>query len=241
MTVLVWRILSIMALILFVVLVITLSTTRLLRNRYYYPFHLDEMIKNTKSINSDNYIYFTTGATKDYIPKYVICKTLYDKYLVCNFSREYKNITYFVVQYTRRKRVLSVLKCDERETTNSSKIISLNTRCKYVNVVVGTVNEQTINSNVIRPLSLKKIRTFAFLKSLLVFALIFTLRQVVIEVVNILYGGIYAKLMLTDLSNYLCVVISFVLCLLSYLINQGCLRRRNAKELSGGAIEYEFL
>ena len=64
MTVLIWRILSIIAIILFIGGIVLLSTLKLLRNRYYYPFHEDELIKNTKSVNSDNYIYFTTGATK---------------------------------------------------------------------------------------------------------------------------------------------------------------------------------
>jgi hypothetical protein len=123
MTVLIWRILSIVAIILFIGGIVLLSTMKLLKNRYYYPFHQDELIKNTKSVNSDNYIYFTTGATKNYIPKYVVCKTLYDKFLICNFAQKYVKINYFVVQYNRRRKVISVLNCVEQNTTEKGILL----------------------------------------------------------------------------------------------------------------------
>jgi len=238
MTVLIWRILSIVAIILFIGGIVLLSILKLLGNKYYSPFHEDELIKNTKSVNSDNFIYFTTGVTKNYIPKYVICKTLYDKFLICNFAQKYVKIVYYVVQYSARRKVISVLKCAEENTVDSSKIISLHRRCKYVNVVVGQINAQTINTNVIRPLSLSKIRLHSFLSSLVMFCGLFAFRQLFCEFV---LGSMYLKLFLTSLPNYLMVLVSVVLCFFSYLITSGCLRRKNAKSLSGGALEYEFL
>ena len=238
MTVLIWRILSIIAIILFIGGIVLLSTLKLLRNRYYYPFHEDELIKNTKSVNSDNYIYFTTGATKNYIPKYVVCKTLYDKFLICNFAQKFVKINYFVVQYNRRRKVISVLNCVEQNTVESSKIVSLHRRCRYVNVVVGQVNAQTINTNVIRPLSLVKIRLHSFLTSLIMFCGLFAFRQLFCEIV---LGSPFLRQFLVSLPNYLIILISIILCFFSYLINSSSLRRKNAKSLSGGALEYEFL
>ena len=237
MTIIVWRILCLVSMALFIIGLFTLLFTRLLKNKYYHNFSRDELMRKTDTANSKNYIYFTSGETKKFIKKYVYAKTAFDKFLVCNFTKSFQNITYFVMEYTRHGRVISVKQVKEYNTGDTSKVIALNKRCAYVNVVIGCADGLEVNSNVIRPLSLTKIRLYAFLKSFTIFLGLFWVRHVLIEVI----GGAYMKFYLTDLMNYIAVGASFIFALLSYFITVLCFRRKNVKALNGGVLEYEFV
>lgn len=237
MTMFIWRILSAVSVGVFVLGLILLLCLRLLKNRYYHEYTEDELLKKEKTANSKNSIYFTSGETKKFIKKYVVCKTLYDKYLVCNFVKSFEEITFFVVQYSCLKKVIGVLNVTQRNTGDSSKVIALKRRCKYVNVVVGTADGVTVNSNVIRPIPMAKVRIHAILKSLTMFAFLFAVRHAAVE----LFGGIYTKQFLDNFYNYGIIALSFLLSVLSYLITALCFRRKNAKIRNGGALEYEFV
>lgn len=237
MTMFVWRIISAVSVFIFVLGIVLLLALRLLKNRYYHEYTQDELLKKVKAANSKNSIYFTSGETKNFIKKYVICKTLYDKYLVCNYTRNFEDITYFVLQYSHLKRVIGVITVTHRDTGDSSKVIALKKGCAYVNVVIGTADGIVVNSNVIRPLPMSKVRINAALRSLTMFSFLFAVRHAAVE----LFGGIYTMQFLGSFLNYALIGGSFVLALLSYLITALCFRRRNAKIRNGGALEYEFL
>lgn len=233
-----WRILTYVSAGLFVAVSVLLLCLHLLKNRYYHSYHDDELIKNERTDNSYNSLYFTHGETRKYIKKYVICKTVYDKFLVCNFADDCKHILYYVLQYNHRKRPIAVLRVEEDVAGDSSKVISLHRRCAYVNVVVGTVDGLTLNTEVIRPLSVHKIRMHALLKSFALFLGLFVLRQVLAEII---VGKTYLRQFMTGLYNYIAVGASFVLALLHYFITVACLRGKNSKRLSGGNLVYDFL
>ena len=223
--------------VLFLAGLISLAAARLLKNRYYHSFEQDELFKSKKTTNSKNDIYFSSGETAKYIKKYVLCITSLDKYLVCNYVRSFNDITYFVIEYTAHRRVIGVKQIREFGTGLSSKIIAIHKKCAYVNVVIGTADGVVINTDVIRPLSLVKVRLNAFLTSLTMFTGLFWVRHILIEIL----GGQFIKFYLTDLMNYIAVGASFVLALLSYLITVLCYRKKNNKALNGGALEYEFV
>ncbi len=237
MTMFVWRILGAVSVGVCILGLILLLSLRLLKNGYYHEYTQDELLKKVKAANSKNSIYFTSGETKNFIKKYVICKTLYDKYLVCNYAKNFGEISYFVLQYSRLKRVIGVINVTHRDTGDSSKVIALKKGCAYVNVVIGTADGITVNSNVIRPLPMSKVRIHAAIKSLVLFTFLFAVRHAAIE----LFSGIYTRAFLGNFLNYALIAASFVLALISYLITALCFRRRNAKIRNGGALEYEFL
>lgn len=237
MTVYIWRILFIVSIVLLIGLIVLKCVLRLLKNKYYHQFHNNELIKDTKTANSHNYLYFTNGETRHYIKKYVVCKTAFDKYVICNFTKKFETIAYFVIQYSKNKKVISVMKIVETNTSESSRVISLKKNCKYVNVVIGTANDYVINENIIRPLALRRIRLHTFLRCSIIYLILFIIRHLIIEVL----GGLQIKLYLTNLFNYLAVFGTALLMLLSYFITVKCLRRRNVKSLTGGALEYEFI
>ncbi|MCI8458887.1 MAG: hypothetical protein HFE46_04410 [Clostridia bacterium] len=238
MTVLCWRILCGVSAGAFVGVSVLLLCLHLLKNRYYHNYHDDELIKTERTDNSLNTLYFTHGETRKYIKKYVICKTVYDKFLVCNFADKCAHILYYVLQYNSRKRPIAVLRVEEDITGDSSKVIALDRRCAFVNVVAGTADGVALNTDVIRPLSVNRIRLHAFLKSFALFLGLFVLRHVLIELIA---GNMFLRQYLTHLFNYIAVGGSFVLAVLHYFITVQCLRGKNGKRLSGGNLTYDFL
>ena len=244
MSILIWRILCLASAALFIAGVILLLVTNLTKNKYYHNYHEDELLKKERTTNSVNRIYLTSGETKKFIKKYVICKSAYEKYLVCNFTEKFSSIKYFVVQFNRRKKVISVLEITENYLmTTDSKIIALKKNCARVNVVVGTVNGLEINKNYVRPISLYRLRLYAFIKSFTIFTALFVLRHVLVEVLggSFIFGRNVVMQYLNNSMNYIAVGASFLLAVLSYLITVLCFRRKNNKAMNGGALEYEFV
>jgi len=237
MELLIWRIICIASAALFVAFVISLLCTRLIKNKYYHNYEADELFKREKRTNSVNFIYLTSGETKKFVKKYVISRTAYDNYLVCNYAKNFKQIRFFVMQYTSGKRVISVLKVTDSETGSASKVISLSRRCAYVNIVIADADGAVLNTEVIRPIALYKLRLYSFLKSAAIFFGLFVVRHVIIE----LFGGMFVLQYLNHYLNYAAIGGSFVLALLSYLITVACFRRKNVKEADGGVLEYEFV
>lgn len=229
-----------MAAVLFVIVLVILFCSGILRNRYYRPFKSDELIKQTKTTNSLNKLYFTSGETQTYIRRYVVCKTLYDKYLVCNFVRQFKQISYFVVQYSKLRRVIHVARVFEANTGTSSRVISLNKRCEYVNVIISTADNTVINSNFIRPISMTRANMYAFLKSLALFCGLFLLRHALIEIFGNNQGDLAVQY-LNSVFGYVSLAIVAVVSILSYIVTVLCLRSKNINRMTGGALEYEFV
>ncbi|MDE7087552.1 MAG: hypothetical protein K2O67_05095, partial [Clostridia bacterium] len=142
MSILLWRILCLITAVIFVAGVIVLLAANLTKNRYYRNYHEDELLKKERSVNSINSIYLTRGETRKYIKKYVVCKSAYEKYLVCNFAARYKKIRFYVVQFSKRKKVISVLEITQTEVTeSSSRIIALKRKCARVNVVIASADD----------------------------------------------------------------------------------------------------
>lgn len=238
MTLLIWRVLASVSAAFFVVVTTLLLGLRLLKNGYYRAFEDDELVKETHSDNSANAIYFTSGHTRKYIKKYVLCRTAFDRYMVCNFARSFGRITYFVVQYTKNKRVKKVLRIDETDTGDESKVIALHRACARVNVIVAEADGVTLNTDVIRPLSLAKIRLHSFLKSFALFLGLFVLRHFIVELA---LDSVRLDVYLNHLFNYAAIAGSFLLAAIGYWISVRCLCGKNAKGLNGGVLEYDFL
>ena len=88
MTLTVWRVLCIASAALFVAGLLLLLLSQLLKNKYYHIYTADELMSKSKLTNGKNSVYFTSGETKEYISKYAVCKTEFDRYLVCKFVKK---------------------------------------------------------------------------------------------------------------------------------------------------------
>lgn len=241
MTVYFWRLLTCISAALFVVVTVINCVLHPAKNTYSHAYEKNEFIKKSQADKSLNEEYFTQGETRKYISKYVICKTPFDKYLVCSFATKFKNVTYYVMQYTKYKRVIDVIKVTEYDTGDASKVVALSRRCAFVNVVIGVADDVCINTDVIRPLSVSKIRLHAFLKSVLMFTSMIVLRQVIQELATgPLFDGRVLAVTLRDMFNYICVGAAALFSLLNYFITVKCMRKKSAK-VSGGVCEYDFV
>jgi len=259
-----WRISSIIAFLGYLIIKVILDSSKLISNRYYQDFHDDELIKETDTVNSRNKLYFSSGEAKNYIPKYIIAKTAYDKYVICNYLKNYKDIKFFVVEYNFKKKVIAVLDVHETYTSDASRIIPIHKKTKYVNIVIKEVEGKVINSRVIMPISLKHIRKYSFYTSLSTFLLIYALRQLCIEFVGALSTILpktplinikliqpyisdlsdISSIFLTNLVPYNLIIIlaGLGLMIFSYVISVLSFRKRNkTKTGKDGVIEYEFL
>lgn len=244
MTMLWWRILCLISAVIFIAGVIVLLCTNLTKNKYYHGYHEDELFKKEKTVNSVNSIYLTSGETRRFIKKYVVCKSAYEKYLVCNFTEKFSHVRFYVVQFSRRKKVLSVLDITQKDLTDfSSRIIALKRSCAHVNVVIAEADGTVINQNYVRPISMQRLRLYACLKSTAIFTALFVLRHIICEVMggSYIYGYNVTFQYLNNWLNYIAIGASFIFALLSYVVTVLCFRRKNAKAANGGALEYEFV
>ena len=237
MTVMIWRLASIFSAAFFVVGVVLLLCVRPLKNKYYFPYEENELLKTEKTSNSVNSIYFTAGDTHRYIKKYAICKSAFDKYLVCNFAKKFGRIAYFVVQYDARRRPIAALKVVEHNTSDSSRVISLLPRCATVNIVIASVEGTELNARIIRPLSRSRIRLHALLCNFVLFTGLFVLRQFIVECIA---HDLYIKQYLDHIFNYAIVGGSLLLAILGYFTAVLCYRHKNVRGLNGEVLEYEF-
>lgn len=236
MTLFIWRILSLVSAAFFIAGVIVLLSTGLLKNKFYQAFREDELLKTTKTSNSINDIYLTTGETSKFVKKYVVCKTIYENYLICNFTRRFGEISFFVVQYNANKRVVQVLKVTQCGTADASRVITLSKKCRYVNIIIGMADGKEINFNAIRPLAMSRVRIHAAIKGFMLFLSLFVMRHVIIE----LFGGAYTLQYLESFLNYAAIGGAFLLSVIYYLIDVLCFRRKNNNR-NGGVLEYEFV
>ena len=233
-----WDILFYISLAVFVLCAILMIIFGFIRNRYYHPFHDDELIKTTRTVNTVNKLYFTSGQTMRFIRKYVMCKSIVDKYIIVNYNKPYQSVTFFVLCYGLFKRPIKVFKYNEVNTGVSSQIIIVPRRTRKINIVVGSVNGQQINFNVIKPLSLNRIKMYSFFSSLLTLSGLLTARHLI---AMLICGKRIITSFMNSYENYLIMILSLVLSIVVFFVANRTYKKKNKNNMSRGAVEYEFL
>ena len=233
-----WRLILIICVAVFVVCFVITRIGRFSKNTFYKELHKDELSSKRRGVNSTNFVYFTSGETSKFIKKYVVMKTFTDKYMVCQFARRFEKICYSIIQYSATGRAIGVLKCVELATGDSSRIIALKKRCKYVNVVVNKVDMEEINSSVIKPLSKAKIRAICFFKFLMNFAIFMILRHLFVE---LFAGPTFSRVFFNGLLNYILIGASFICSLLISIFYKIGYSIASRRARNGGELEYEFI
>lgn len=231
-----WRVLAAVSAGLMILIFVLLKVKKITKNFYYHSFMVDDLLEESKQNDSTNRVYAPKSNTRKYVKRYVISDTKVDKCLLCNFTKKYSSISYYVVGINKKQRVCEVLKVTETNTGATSRIIGLSRKTKYVNIVVRSVDSEEINSQVIRPLSKAKIQVYSLLTSFFLFTVLFTIRHVLIELIC-RYSSIYFLNSIYNLSIIgaiaVVTIIYYFLCLIRY-------RKKNLKNRNGGALEYEY-
>lgn len=231
-----WNTLFIISIVLFIVLVALLIVFKFRKNIYAKPFNADELF-DTKTENAvKSEYYFTSLETRKYIKRYVFRKAVFQRSVICNFTDNYKIISYFIVAYSKNKKVVDVVEVTEKPYGLSSRVILVNRKAEYVNVFVKKVDEVDINTNIIRPIPVRKIKYYTSLSSLALFSFLFAIRHIIV----VLLGGLNAKAFLYSELNYIAILASLVISLLYWFNSTVSLRKRNHLNRRGGTNEYEF-
>lgn len=234
-----WRLLVILSVALFILIRVFIRIKKYNKIVYLHQFKEDDISKEdfkSNSLTGHNTVFFTQKNNVAYIKKYVISKSPACTLLICNYARKFKSISYYVLVYNRNKKLIDVLKVHEKDTSTTSKIVGINPKCRYINIVLGSCDDVTINSQLIRAMSKRTIRFSSFLTASCVFLVLFILRHLMLEIIHPIhmrafYGTIY---------NVLGVGLFILVAFFSYLLRVRTLKRRNTKLRSGGIYEYEF-
>lgn len=231
-----WNSLFIISIVVMVLSIAILVVFKFRKNVYAKPFQEDELF-DTKVVNGvKSYYYFTSLETKKYIKRYVFRKSSYQRNVILNFSDNYKLISYYIVAYSNNKKVIDVVEVTEKPYGSSSRIINVNNKASYVNVFVKSVDGVDINTNIIRPIPVRKIKYFAISSALALFAGLFAVRHLIV----MMFGGLHSKAFLNSDANLLLILISFVIALLYWFFSTISLRKKNHQNRRGGSHEYEF-
>ena len=236
--ILTWRAFAIVAFVLFIASIVVLIITKLLKNNFYFDYREDELIKESKSMNSSNSLYFTSDpSTYQYIKKYVLCKTVSDKYCICQYDREFNKIVFFIVQYSKNNKIIAITKCSEIKNNEASRVVPLNRKTEKINIIISKVDKMEINSSVIKPLNRIKVFLYCLLKFVYSFTGLFVIRHIIVELLGQSFVASYFNSIYNLISILFCLVFGLIVAIASFI----SLKKRNLVMHRGGVIEYEFI
>lgn len=232
-----WYDLFTIALITFILTFAVLVVFRFRKNVYLKGFEENELFKVKKEADYKNYIYSTKGMTRKFIRRYVIRRGRYDTTLVCNYNKNFNQISYFVVAYNKRRKPIQVIEVEELNTnTNSSKILVLNRKTAYVNIHMKKVDGEIMNTHFIKPIPRRKAKLFSYIASLCLLSFLLVVRHIIGALVGVALLDVFLK----SAYNLIAVIASFIISLLYFIFTYRGMKRRNFKNKFGGKVEYEF-
>ncbi len=232
-----WTIMFYIAVGSFLILTGLLIFRKYCKNYYYHSFIRDELLKEEKIGNGTNYIYSTSKENSDIIPRYIIRNSPYEKSIVLEYKEKYEYIEYYIKCYNSKNKVIEIYDVKEENTTNISKIISVDKNTQAINVFIKNVNHDVdINTSEIKPISRRNIHLYSLELSLNIFFLLFLLRQIILYFVLM----DQYRPFLTSMWNYISLGILLVITIIMYIFTFFSLRRRNWKNMNRGAVRYDF-
>ena len=231
----IWRIMFLIACFIFITTIIILRAFKFRKNVYFRDYQKQEFISEQIEAGIKNEFYLTEMETAKYIKRYALRKSKYDKAIICNYTKPFKYISFFVVCFNKKHKVINVLEVSEKNTNQSSKIININSATDTVNIYIKKADDVELNTNVISPISVSNIKRFAFVSAFTLFSFLFMIRHLAIECLRN-----KALAYMESIWNYLGIGIIFVIAICYFFIMYVFMKRRNSKNRNGGALENEF-
>ncbi len=230
-----WIVLFYISIVFFVLILILMGVLNIKKNKYLTVYHNDDLFKTFEESGVKNEIYGVNGETKNYIKRYALRTSNYDKSFIANYLGNYDLISYFVVCYDKNKKNSGAVLVTERNNNTTGKIIGLSKKTRYVNIVMRRVDDKELSSSIIKPISVKNIRIYSLLYALEFFNVAYIIRHIVC----LLVGADYLKQFYTSFWNFYAFLAIIAMTILVYLISAFSLRKKSSKNRSGG-IRYEF-
>lgn len=231
-----WNTLFFISLSLLLIACLILIIFRFRKNIYYKFFIEDELFDSTYQQGVKTRYFFSPIETRPYISRYVIRNSSFERALVCNYTKAFKFISYHVVCYSKRKKVIDIVEVNEIPNGLTSRIIPLHRRCRYVNIYVKSADGVVLNTSVVRPISRAKINLYSIFSSIAVFNLLFVVRHLII----MLLAGNNAKDYMYGILNYSAILFIALISLFYLGVSIVTLRNQNKKNNYGGMVDHEF-
>ena len=177
-----WRLLTAVLLGVMVFILLLLLLSHMLKNKYGYTCREDKLIKSEKHKGSRYRVYEVLGRSAYYIDKYVLRNHGKNVELICDYVNSYTFISYYVLLFNKKGRLMRIMEIAENNTATCSKPIKLPNKCEKVNIVANQVNDEELGVKLKAQVALGKIKAFSIMESMALFCFLFTLRHVLIEV-----------------------------------------------------------
>ena len=225
---------SIVAIILFTFI---LMIVKPLKNKCAYSIKKDDLFKAYKDDYGYNYIYSTKGETQNFRNRYVLRVNHSTKTLICNYTKNFKQISYHVICLNRRNKMIKVFNANETNvTTKTSVIFLLPTNCKRVNVVIQKVDDVSYNEKIISPIPKSQCRLYTILSTINFLSFMYIIRYLIFRYV----GGEIETVIYDNVFNYITLIMMLAMAFVYMLVVSTRLRKRNYRTKTGGSLEYEF-
>lgn len=217
-----WRLLTIVFAGIAVLIVLFLLLAHLLKNNYRYNCREDKLLKKEKLKGSRYLVYEVLGRSAYYIDKYVLKEKGKNLELICDYvSDSYNFISYYVLLFNKRGKLMKIMEVTENNTATCSKSIKLPHKCEKINIVVNHVNEEDLGVKLKADVPLGKIKVFAIFESIALFLFLFALRHVLIE---ILCFNAQLLFLMSD-YNLISIVIIAIFAVINLLLMTGNLKK----------------
>ena len=119
---------------------------------------------------------------------------------------------------------------------NSSRIIPIDKRTCYTNIVISFVNDEVINNDIYLTLCNSKKNIFSSLFGFDIFCLLYTLRYFMFAYIN----PEYFEVLFDSNLGWFSIVIALIIGILAFIFSNICITKRNSKNKVGGIIDYDF-
>jgi hypothetical protein len=231
-----YTILFILAIIAVVVITVVLTVIKPLKNHYSYNMTQDDLFKSHKDEYGYNYIYSTSGETRKFINKYVIRVNHSTKTLICNYTKYFDDISFYIVCMNNGKPI-NVLRVNEKNTqTKTSMIFLLPPKTKTVNVVICEADGVSFNDKIIAPIPKTNCRLYTLLSGINVLSIMYIIRHLIV----LIFAAGYEDAFYKDIFNLISLGAMLAIFVVYLMTTSVGLRKRNWKTKVGGSLEYEF-
>jgi len=206
------------------------------KNIYYKGFVVDQKVKEIREGGSQNEYYLVSGPDGDIIPRYVIRNSVYENSIVLNYKKGYERIVYYIACFNEKKEVIDVLEVCEENTTDTSRVIIIKRKTKYVNVIIRDCDGVRYNQSYIVPLRTRNIWLNQLFNTLILFNILVLFNIVSTRIIAQEFSAFYFKSLLGLISLFANLIISAIY----FFVGSLTLLNKNQKERAGGKVSYEF-
>jgi hypothetical protein len=208
-----------------------------------YKFHgqdfenkKDKLYDFLREEGSNNYYYVTSGLESEFFPRYILRKSVYENCIVINYKKPFKNITYYIVSYNAKGKVIDCKLVKETLTSQTSRVILLKRGVDQVNLHIKEANDTNINQSFVLPLTKEKILLSQGFRSLVMLSSMYIFANIIIKIFAKDYSNFFFETSWGLVVGIVIVAIPF----LYFVVSSLSLVNQSYREKRGGSVTYEF-